>query len=338
MAVGEYFVHSGSPVAFAEQSVGSSWAVESIPENSNVDGSELTGISCPVSGSCVAVGYTVSSTVHSTSVRALIERWDGKSWAIQPTPRPFGATWLELSSVSCSSARSCLAVGGYIRNEVSGQEQPLTEQWNGSLWSVVATPNPHAENGSSLTGIDCLSPIDCEAQGDYDYADVNQSVFASLWNGSNWTSQSQINPGGQDNNSDDAISCTSSQACTSAGTWTNIGSLGLAQEWNGSTWRREALPVPSKAQVDNLYGLSCVGGSACTAVGDSADNLNDYPDVAMAQEWDGSDWDVAPVPDPSGAIATSLSGVSCTTPISCVAVGGSSTGTTGTTLIERYAG
>lgn len=58
----------------------------------------------------------------------------------------------------------------------------------------------------------------------------------------------------------------------------------------------------------------------------------------MTQEWDGSEWDIIAVPDPTGAVGTSLSGVSCTTATSCIAVGGSYDGTTGTTLIERYAG
>jgi hypothetical protein len=338
MAVGDYFLKSGSPIAFAERSVGASWAIASIPEDPNVDASELTGISCPDAHSCTAVGYTVSSSVNATHVRALIEQWDGTTWTMESFARPIGASWAEFSSVSCSNPRSCLAVGGFIRNQINGQEQPLTEQWNGSSWSVLATPNPHAENGSSLTGVDCLSPNDCEVQGAFDYADVDQSVFASLWNGSTWASQTQVNPGGQDSNSDNAISCTSSQACTSVGTWTNIGALGLAQTWNGTTWRRQSVPVPARSQVDNLFGVSCVGGSACTAVGDSADNLNDYPDVAMAQQWDGSEWDIVPVPDPPGAMGTSLSGVSCATPTSCIAVGGSSNGTTGNTLIEKYAG
>jgi hypothetical protein len=214
----------------------------------------------------------------------------------------------------------------------------LAEQWNGSAWSVLPVPNPRAENGSALTAVDCLAPTSCEAEGNYDYADVDQSVFASSWDGTQWTSQKQVNPGGQSFNADNSLSCTSSQACTSVGIWTNIGSRGLAERWDGTGWHRETVPAPVKAQLSDLNGVSCPQADECIAVGDSADNLNDYPDVTMAEVWDGTAWRISPTPTPTGFVGNSLSGVSCWSFSNCVAVGGSENTSSGATLVERYRG
>jgi hypothetical protein len=43
----------------------------------------------------------------------------------------------------------------------------LVEHWNGSKWSVQATPNPSSASSSQLEGISCTSATRCTAAGLY---------------------------------------------------------------------------------------------------------------------------------------------------------------------------
>jgi hypothetical protein len=322
-------------VALAERRQGSAWSIEPAPTISGVHSSELDGVSCGGQRSCVAVGYTVTSRSDSV-VRALAEGWNGNSWEIEANPLPGGAAvWSTLAGVSCPHPNFCVAVGGYMKNQ-NTEEQPLAERWNGRSWSVLAAANPQAENGSAFTSVDCVTTYDCEAVGDDDYADVAESVFAYSYNGARWVSQTQINPSGQELNSDRALSCTSGDVCTSVGIWTDDASLPLVERWDGRSWTRQSIPDPPGSVTDELNGVSCAG-MACSAVGDSANNLNGNHSAAMAAEWNGTSWQIASTPGLAGASGT-LAAVSCTAPTNCVAVGSSYSNTAGTTLIEDYSG
>ncbi len=336
MAVGTYYTSSnpppGSQETLAEQYKGTRWSIVTTPPITGVNNALLSGVSCPEPNACMAVGYVVTS--KNAHVGALVESWNGKSWTIVPTPLPTGATWTIFAGVSCVNPQSCVAVGGYIKRN---NELPLAESWNGSAWSILNAPNPHAENGSAFTAVECVKTNKCEVTGDYAYADVAQSVFAYGYRGTTWTAQKQKNPSGQQINSDNGLSCNAVDTCMSVGSWTNIGPLALAQSWNGTSWSRRALPAPSGSKTDELIGVSCISENVCTAVGDWANNLNNYPSSTLAEEWNGTSWDLTTTPDPPGS-SSSLSNVSCIAAADCVAVGSSydTSAKVGTTLAEVY--
>src|SRR5437868_529159 len=128
----------------------------------------LLAVSCPSATDCTAVGvrYTSETAVGAT----LIERWDGKSWSITPSPTPTNAS-LDMTGVSCTSATSCTAVGA-INKSAYAPPQPLTpavpviEQWDGATWSIVSPPpTPPPITGSSLFGVTCRIDIGCTAVG-----------------------------------------------------------------------------------------------------------------------------------------------------------------------------
>ena len=326
-AVGTWFGSTGLPThqhTLALQRSGGRWALEPTPSLKGVGWSLLSGVSCVAANSCLAVGYTVSRA-SSTLVAPLAERWNGTTWVADSPAEPAGADpWAVLDDVSCPTATFCLAVGGYIKNLASGQEQPLAEEWNGTSWTQLTAPNPMAENGSELTSVSCVSAASCEVDGDYAYGDVAESVFAYGYNGTSWTSQTQVNPVGQQYNADTAVSCSGAGACTSVGYWTNIGPLALAERWNGTAWSRQTVPAPPQSKTDELTGVSCPAATSCTAVGNSATSYQDNPTATLAMTWNGTSWALATTPTPTGG--GGLAGVTCS-PASCVAVGtaGSST-------------
>jgi hypothetical protein len=56
-------------------------------------------------------------------------------WSIVPSPNPPVFNGVFFSGVSCLSTTKCFAVGGSPAPSTT-----LTEQWNGTSWSIL--PNP----------------------------------------------------------------------------------------------------------------------------------------------------------------------------------------------------
>jgi hypothetical protein len=150
-AIGYSVNSSGVGVTLAEGWDGTSWKIQTTPNPEGaVRGSFLQGVSCPAADSCTADGYdTNSSGVEST----LAEGWDGTSWKIQTTPSPGGADESQLSSVSCTPAGDCTAVGFYT--DSSGSTVTLAESRVGSSWKVESTANPTDAPVSELLGASC---------------------------------------------------------------------------------------------------------------------------------------------------------------------------------------
>jgi len=206
----------------AESRNGTAWAAQPTPNPSGAEDSSLQGVSCPSASGCTAVGDFVPSSTSSPRV-TLAERWNGTAWAIEPTPNPAGSTASELNGVSCTSATSCTAVGYYSAS--SGLAETLAERWNGTAWTVQATPNPSSAQGnySALYGVSCASATSCTAAGDYDNSATGITVtLAEHWNGTAWALQATPNPHAAETSRLEGVSCTSASACTAAGDYSGF--------------------------------------------------------------------------------------------------------------------
>jgi hypothetical protein len=177
----------------------------------------------------------------------------------------------------------------------------------GISWSVVPSPATPPTQDNSLSGVSCSSSTFCAAVG----------TLNEMWNGSAWsiapgtpTAGTQIN----------GVSCSSPSACIA------VGGSG-SESWNGSTW--STVPVGLFGTSSTLNAVSCTGPSACTAVGDYAPIVTCGPkppcgqiyQATLIESWNGSDWSVVPSPNAPSYLADDLTGVSCTGPSACTAVG-----------------
>ena len=118
------------------------------------------------------------------------------------------------------------------------------------------------------------------------------------------------------------VSCVTARNCLAVGIDYNaLKGLGgpLAEAWNGTTWRTVGVKLPQGATAGTLVGVSCVSAARCVAVGSFYDK-DRAKEFALADAWNGKAWTPAQLPAPGGADA-SLSGVSCKSAASCVAVG-----------------
>lgn len=152
----------GAPSASA-----ASWSLQSVPKPKS---SALNGVSCTSREVCVAVG----SIRTRRGTFTLVERWNGKWWSIQPSPNPRGSRDSQLSSVSCTTSRFCVAVGGSTRRGApaftasSPREYMLLERWDGRRWSLQPIAAPRGAPEARLAGVSCTSKRACMAVGSLD--------------------------------------------------------------------------------------------------------------------------------------------------------------------------
>ena len=268
-----------------------------------VPGGNLLGVSCVSSTACMAIGGFLGPTSAW---------WGGKRWqpyttrdpALPNAPNPSF-----LSGVSCTSRLSCIAVGTYDggRDNIFS---PFAEEWNGSRWTLQATPTPPGIGpDSEFRAISCPSADDCVAVG-YDYAN---HPLAEHWDGATWT----VEPTGAIIGLFNGVSCTTATVCAAVGSMsTPLGEQALVGTWDGTRWFVQAAPgtgVPSE-----LRGVSCASSRACTAVGVFY-RAPPFGSAAVAEAWNGSVW--SPVEPPVVGAGSELNGVSCSSSHACTAVG-----------------
>ena len=294
---------------------GSAWSI--VP--GTPAGAQVNGVSCSSPSACMAVGISGS------------ESWNGSTWSLVPIG--LAGTSSTLNAVSCSGPSACTAVGNFAPNISCGPFPPcgqvyqetLIESWNGSVWSIVPSPNAPSFLANDLTGVSCTGPSACMAVG---YADSNGSLDQTLiesWNGSVWSIVPSPNTSDDQPNYLTGVSCSSSVSCTTVGVDVvdGLANQSLIESWNGSVWSIVPSPDTSSIQNNSLSGVSCSSPSACTAVGSYSpyDPNDSFIVLTLIESWNGSVWSIVPSPNPSPTQRNSLRAVSCTGPSACTAVG-----------------
>jgi hypothetical protein len=204
-------------------------------------------------------------------------------------------------------------------------------------WSGQSVADPSGATSTELSGVACATATGCLAVGRWDDGSGLRPLGAT-WASSAWTLQAPSAPVGAATSELTGVSCTGVSACTAAGSADVSGVGSLAARWTGS-WAIQSTPSPVGATESHITGVSCSSSSECTAVGSWTDGRGLQQTLVL--RWtSGGGWGVQSSPNPSGAIATSLSGVSCDSSANCTAVGTSynSLGTPETLAMKRTGG
>jgi hypothetical protein len=250
IAVGYTASGSGAPpyATLIERWNGTQWSM--LPSPNPNSSNALLGVTCTSATSCVAVGYSDTTT-------SLVEMWDGASWTSVTSPSVG-----QLNDVSCSSASSCVAVGS------TPSLTPISESWDGTAWTDVPVPIP--TDFGLLLGVSCLSATDCTAVGESHTSDLyHLDTLVETWNGSVWSAVASPNPGtiaGVFENQLRRVACTSANNCVAVGynsDSTSQSTIELVETWDGSSWT----VTPSPGVLYGLAGVSCVSAASCVGVG-----------------------------------------------------------------------
>ncbi len=208
------------------------------------------------------------------------------------------------------------------------------EQWNGTSWSIVASPNPGGSTDSRLNGVSCPSPTDCYAVG---YAQIGpaRDTLVEQYTGIGWSTVASPNTTAT-NTVLNGVSCAGTELCVAVGNASTEGAgvAGVVEQWSGTSWSIVASPNPGGSTNYSLSGVSCPSPTSCDAVGSYETDA--ATDATLIEQWSGASWSIVTSPEPSGSTDSGLSGISCPSTASCAAVGNQYRHASDYTLIERY--
>jgi hypothetical protein len=140
-----------------------------------------TGISAVSRNDVWAVGYDDTRSPRTT----VAAHWNGMRWSLVTTPNRLEGSPPEnqLQNVIAIATNDVWAVG--YESEINGlnEQRTLTEHWNGTQWSIVASPSGNRE----LFGITAVSPTDVWAVGETrDFDTGVQRSLTMQWTGAGW--------------------------------------------------------------------------------------------------------------------------------------------------------
>ncbi len=325
-AVGE-FSNGGQAATLALKLDGTSWS-RVTTGNQGPNTSELAAVrrAAGSPASCSAVGYFVDGN----NDQALAETAKPASWGIVASADLL-APYQALNSVSCPSAGSCVAVGGY--DDAAGNQQVLIEQLAGGTWEMMPGGNPGVTT-NNLNTVSCASAGSCVAVGYYIQSNSNKALAETL-SGGNWVVTPPLDEGtGGDQLN--GVSCPEPGSCVAVGFYTATGAQRrvLIETLSNGAWTVPPSAAPGNASAAYLESVSCTSVTTCVAVGyDFKGNARRTLIEALAN----GTWTVVPSPD-QGTGDNLLDGVSCSSSTSCVAVGYYFTGKAHLGLVETLTG
>ncbi len=227
-----------------------------------------------------------------------VARYDGSSWTVMNTPLTSGASGSHVQDVEVVGPDDIWFFGEFV----SGSGAPaLAMHWNGSTFTVVATPSPAGGTpGWGLEAGSAVSADDIWAVGGGSDGDYSASGYIVHWNGSQWTRVQGPTPGTYQRLW--AVKAIASDDVWAVGDYFQAGAgyFPLFLHWDGSAWTQVASPG---------------GGMSLVAFG--SDNV--YSGGAGIVHWDGDSWQT--VEDFSSVIGPSVSSISASTLCDMWAVG-----------------
>ena len=232
---------AGAVLLGAVPAAASGWTVVASPPS---DGGFFNAVSARTDTDAWAVGDLSATT-------PLTARWNGTSWAQVPGPTVTGARNTVLNAVSAASATDAWAVG---RATVSLVTSSLAAHWNGTAWTVVATPEV---SGSVLTSVADISPGDAYAVGESE---------ALHWDGTSWSAFAVPVPGGGTPAGLSAVAADAANDVWIAGQYFDSATAALepfTAHWNGTAWA--TVPVPASGA--ELASLAVISHADAWAVG-----------------------------------------------------------------------
>ena len=315
MAVGQQGEAPGTALALRWD--GQSWSTTpTAPLSPLPNSSELSAVSCGSAASCLATGFA-----SRQGPGALAQVWDGHRWSVAELPYAVQS----LAGVSCPAAGSCVAIG---RGGSISDIRPVGVHWTQGVWTLQTITTPVDLPLDVLAAVSCSSMSACRAVGaaPKPSPSLESQLAAVAWNGQQWSVERLPTPTNSQSGLR-AISCPTTGTCTTVGSFNPIDPVGpygglsrtLAEHREaGGSWKIDQTPDPRGAVDSHLADVSCPAVGSCIAVGAAVDQ--DGYRVAQSQVWDGVTWNLQPIVTPDD-ISPRHTAVSCSTAVSCMAVG-----------------
>jgi hypothetical protein len=329
---------------------GAYWLVVPSPDG-GTGANELLAAGGVSAGDVWAVGYTAHPQPET-----LVLHWDGATWTRVPSPNA-GTLGSRLFAVDARTATDVWAVGSTVAP--TGDEQTLIEHWDGTNWTVVASPSGDPE-GSFLRGVTSLAADDAWAIGytvhhDAPTPTVTPTTLAAAshspapeqplhgfeallehWDGTAWTIVDGPDLGVEDSHFLLSVAATSPDDIWAVGYVGDTVQETLILHWDGTEWTR--VPSPNAGTVsNNLRSVTVVGPNDVWAGGSYVNGSGIRRTLLL--HWDGTAWTLVTPPNVNSGNNV-FYGLSAAAANDIWAVGFSSAagGTATQTLTEHYSG
>lgn len=229
-----------------------------------------------------AVGASRASFSGSST---LVARWNGTTWAPEPSPSGNPAGVNTLRGVA-AAGNTVWAVGNYLESGTYAS-RGLALQRVGGTWRRSSTPRLSATD--SFTAVDATGPADAWIVGHGSGGGISSVPVALRWNGSAWTSLPPPNPGYAGLSAVEAIAPNNVWVAGYAQTDID-GMQPYIAQFNGTSWRRVAVPtIGGGGQLSDIVALSPTNILA-TGTGGSGGS-------SIVLHWNGSTWTRERAPD-----------------------------------------
>jgi hypothetical protein len=335
VAVGSYEDANGVQQSLIETYSAGAWSPSegALPTNADATrGASLNAVSCPASGSCVAIGSYFDSEGNQ---QAFDDTLSHGAWAPVVASLPPNAAAnpdAQLDAISCPTTTSCVAVGSYHANDAAVERPALIEILSGGAWTPLEAALPPNAGSGNLTGVSCPADGSCVAVGTYGVMrdpsgliiEDTLPLVDTLASGA-WTPSEGAIPAAADTATLDAESvqflgdfCDPTGLCQAVGTYadSNGDQFPLVETRSGGTWIADNSVLPSDAAGNGTFAailsVSCPPGGPCVAVGNYLDANGNQR--ALVENLSASSWTPSEAQLPSGTgvdPSASLNGVSC---------------------------
>lgn len=319
---------------FAASPTCGSWSIASSP-NPSSQYNFLNGVAAISANDAWAVGYESANTTGSISL-TLIEHWDGTSWTVVNSQNPTNQN--TLNAVAGVSTNDVWAVG-LSQDPNSGVYHTLIEHWNGTAWSIVASPNP-STIANDLTAVTVISTTNVWAVGNYNDTNSHSLPLIEHWNGKVWKVVSTPTAGS-------GATILSGVTAISAGNVWAVGTYQpdpsslqtqtLTERWSGKSWT--IVTSSNNGAINNLTGVTWVPGTKTLWAVGGYSGATSTPQSPLLEYWNGKSWKIVPSPS-SGLNVLSLNSIAAISATNVWAVGSYHDANSGlnATLTEQWNG
>lgn len=281
-AVGETTENSGDSTLI-EHSNGTAWTVVASPNGAATGYSDLRAVAARTASDAWAVGYYSNGQNGVGHQLSLIEHWDGTAWTTATSASVagqdnylYGVTALgpsDVWAVGLTCTANCATISS------------LTEHWDGTAWSIIASPNP--TGATYLYGVSGAASNDVWAVGSTGSGAAGQT-FAIHWDGSVWTRVASPNPGTADGFH--AVTTIATNDVWAVGFYGSTAQT-LMVHWDGTSWTAAAV-MPNQGSQDNtLLSVSADASNDVWAVGRYATGAGNKLQP-LTEHWDGTSWTI----------------------------------------------
>lgn len=253
---------------------GTSWSqMTAVSPSATIN--QCNGISAVSATDIWAVGYYDDAT-NSNNPALLTEHYNGTSWSqvTAPMPSVSGKNAVSQANGVDAIASNDVWMVGFSNNR-TGNGLTLAELYNGTSWSIVATPNGSGLN-SELVAVSGIASNDVWAAGWTSLSGTGAyNTLIEHYNGTSWSVVTSPNPGGFDSRPYAIKEISATDIWVLGYTTTGSGGVGqapMAIHYNGTSWTTVTMATAGTAGI--MYGVDGVATNNVIGVGQQASSGN----------------------------------------------------------------